>query len=249
MMKLKINKSSFKDLFLHPISKIVGDDESNKGCILEIKGNTFDSVCNSKDGSVVLYASYKSEDTFDKNSTLNIFDLKKFIRLLDCIDKNEIVFTVNTNHLLYNSPSLKFRYHLMDDGVIRKSVVNINKINSLKFNNEFALEKSKIDEIIKVSVFTEDSNKLYLSCKDGHIYGELTDKTKPNIDSVNILLADSFIGDPFIDIPISMDVLRKIYGIKFDKIFIKVNTDTKVISFELTDNQSTLKYIVSALVK
>lgn len=248
-MTITFTKSTFKDTFLTPISKIVGDDDSNKGCIINLNEDNFECICNTHDGSTVLHALYNTDKQRDKQTTLNIFDLKKFIRLIDCIDVQDISFTLNSNNITYTSPTLKFKYHLMDDGVIRKSVVNVNKIKALKFDNEFIISKNKIDEIVKTSVFTDDSNKIYFSCKDNKIFGELTDKTKPNIDSVDILLSEKFIGNSFTEIPISLDVIRKFYGLKFDSISVKINTKSKVIMFELIGNNSILKYIATALVK
>ena len=248
-MKLQINKDQFKNEMLMPISKIVGDDESNKGCIIDLNEESIECTCNAKDGSIVLHATFNTDKTSDRKGSLNIYDLKKFIRLLDCINKDVIDFTINSNNITYTSPELKFKYHLMDDGVVRRSVVNTKKINALKFNNEFVIPKEKIDEIIKLSTFTEESNKLYIKCHKGGVYGELTDKTKPNIDNVDLKIVDSFTGDVFTDIPISLDVIRKFTGIKYDNLFTKVNTDTKVIMFNLTSNNSNLKYVATALVK
>jgi hypothetical protein len=248
-MKLTIDKNKIKEEFLLPISKVICDDESNKGCIIDINNDKIECVANTKDGSVILYATHDLKESVEESSVLNIYDLKKFIRLIDCIDNDNIKFTINSNNITYTSPTLKFKYHLMDDGVIKRSVVNINKINALKFNNEFIITKEKINEILKVSSFTEDSNKIYFNCKSESIYGELTDKSKPNIDTVDLKISDKFIGDIFTDIPISLDVIRKFTGIKYDNLQVKVNTDTKVILFELLNNDSKLKYVATALVK
>lgn len=250
-MQIKIKKDIFVKQFLSPLSKIVGDDDSNKGCIIDLSDNNITSICNTKDGSIILLADITSPTGLKEGESthLNIFDIRKFIKLLDCIQDDEIKLQINNNNLAYMSSNINFKFHLMDDGIIRKSVVNINKIDKLTFNNEFTMSKSKLDEIMKISGFAEDSNKIYLNCDNDEIKGELTDKTKPNIDSATIQIAQSYIGDNFRNIPISLDVLRKISGIKFDLINIKINTQTKVLMMELNNNDCLLKYIATALVK
>lgn len=250
-MQIEINKDIFTGQFLSPISKIVGDDDSNKGCVIDITPEKFTSLCNTKDGQIILYSNIIMKTGLADNEQvhLNIYDIRKFIKLLDCIPEDDIKLQINSNNLGYKSSQINFKFHLMDDGVIRKSIVNVDKIDKLTFDSEFILSKSKLDEIMKISSFTEDSNKLYMNCDGTEIKGELTDKTKPNIDTVNIQLASTFVGNKFNNLPISLDVLRKLAGIKFNDLNIKVNTQTKVLMMELSNNNCLLKYIATALVK
>lgn len=250
-MQIEINKDTFTGQFLSPISKIVGDDDANKGCVIDITPQNITSLCNTKDGQIILYSKITMPTGLVDNEQahLNVYDIRKFIKLLDCIPEDDVKLQVNSNHLGYKSAQINFKFHLMDDGVIRKSIVNVDKIDKLTFDSEFVLPKSKLDEIMKISSFTEDSNKLYLNCDGVEVKGELTDKTKPNIDSVNVQIAQAFTGNKFNNLPISLDVLRKLSGIKFNDLNIKVNTLTKVIMMELSSNDCLLKYIATALVK
>lgn len=250
-MQIEINKDTFTGQFLSPISKIVGDDDANKGCVIDVTSDKITSLCNTKDGQIILYSNItmKTGLADNENAHLNVYDIRKFIKLLDCIPDENVKLQINSNHLGYKSPQINFKFHLMDDGVIRKSIVNIDKIEKLTFDSEFTLSKSKLDEIMKISSFTEDSNKIYMSCDGSEVKGELTDKTKPNIDMVNIQLASGFVGNAFNNLPISLDVLRKLSGLKFNDLNIKVNTQTKVLMMELSNNDCKLKYIATALVK
>lgn len=250
-MQIEINKDTFTGQFLSPISKIVGDDDANKGCVIDVTSDKITSLCNTKDGQIILYSNITMDTGLVDNETahLNVYDIRKFIKLLDCIPDETVKLQINSNHLAYKSPQINFKFHLMDDGVIRKSIVNIDKIEKLTFDSEFTLSKNKLDEIMKISSFTEDSNKLYMSCDGTEVKGELTDKTKPNIDMVNIQLSSGFVGNGFNNLPISLDVLRKLSGLKFTDLNIKVNTQTKVLMMELSNNDCKLKYIATALVK
>lgn len=250
-MQIAINKEIFSNQFLSPISKIVGDDDANKGCVIDVAPQKITSLCNTKDGQIILFSTINTPTGLVDNEHvhLNVYDIRKFIKLLDCIPEENVKLQINSNHLGYKSSKINFKFHLMDDGVIRKSIVSVDKIDKLTFDSEFILSKSKLDEIMKISSFTEDSNKLYLNCDGEEVKGELTDKTKPNIDTVNIQMAQSFVGNKFNNLPISLDVLRKLSGIKFNDLNIKVNTQTKVLMMELSSNDCLLKYIATALVK
>jgi len=250
-MQIEINKDTFTGQFLSPISKIVGDDDANKGCVIDVTPKNITSLCNTKDGQIILFSNITMETGLADGEQvhLNVYDIRKFIKLLDCIPEDIVKLQINSNHLAYKSSQINFKFHLMDEGVIRKSIVNVDKIDKLTFDSEFIITKSKLDEIMKISSFTEDSNKLYLNCDGVGVKGELTDKTKPNIDTVNIQMAESFVGNKFNNLPISLDVLRKLSGIKFNDLNIKVNTQTKVLMMELSSNDCLLKYIATALVK
>jgi hypothetical protein len=250
-MQIEINKDTFTGQFLSPISKIVGDDDANKGCVIDVTPKNITSLCNTKDGQIILFSNITMETGLADGEQvhLNVYDIRKFIKLLDCIPEDIVKLQINSNHLAYKSSQINFKFHLMDEGVIRKCIVNVDKIDKLTFDSEFIITKSKLDEIMKISSFTEDSNKLYLNCDGVGVKGELTDKTKPNIDTVNIQMAESFVGNKFNNLPISLDVLRKLSGIKFNDLNIKVNTQTKVLMMELSSNDCLLKYIATALVK
>jgi len=250
-MQITLDKNIFKDQFLTPISKVIGDDDSNKGCIINIDPNSVNCLCNTKGGEVILNATLTTLTGLAsaEQTHLNIFDLRKFMKLLDCIPIDQITLNLNSNHLAYTSPQISFKFHLMDDGVIRKSVVNVEKINKLIFDTEFVISNTKLEETLRAASFTEDSNKIYLYCSNGEVYGDLTDKTKPNVDSVNIQLSKALLGNPFTNIPISLDVLRKFMGIKFQDLNVKVNTQSKILLLELSNNNCILKYVATALVK
>ena len=248
-MQIDLNKTTLKELFLQPISKVVGDDSANKGCILDLDSNRIQCLCNTTDGNIILQAVLFQPNSTPSPVNLNIFDLRKFIKILDCVPEQNVKFDINSNNISYTSPTLKFKFHLMDEGVIKKSVINTDKINKLVFDTEFTISDDKIDEINRLATFTEESNKIYLYCDSGKVFGELTDKTKPNIDNAVVQMSEGFTGNAFTFIPLSMDVLRKFSGIKFDVINVKINTQTKVFLFELISNNCTLKYISTALVK
>ena len=90
----------------------------------------------------------------------------------------------------------------------------------------------------------------FTASKDGGVVADLTDLQSPQTDSVAISIADEFEGESLnTPLPINLDVFRLMSSIKYDFVLIKVNTDLKVLMFELVVGNTVLKYIVSSLVK
>jgi len=243
--KLTLNKKEIVSKFLTPISKIT------EKCILTAQQNHISALTNVDDGSIILYAKYITSTQLPEGTVLqlNVPDVKKLGRMLECIDTDTIEIDSNSNNLAYESNTLKFKYHLLEEGVMQKAVISVDKITKLTFDTSFTLTNAKLDGILKASSFTTQSNKLYFYTKDNKMYGELTDRTMQNIDSVDFSIADSFTGTEIKQvIPINLDTLRMLNGTQTD-ILVKINTQIKVLMFEINNNNVMLKYIISALSK
>jgi hypothetical protein len=144
-----------------------------------------------------------------------------------------------------------FKYHLIDDGIIKESAVNVKKIASLGFDTEFIIPKDKIKKIINAYSFTSDVSKIYFfSDEKKHVFCEINDRTMQNIDNLSMFLTDSLIGQEIkTPIPVNIEIFKNLITSK-DDIKIKLNTESKVFIFQSNDGDDVeLKYIISALVK
>jgi len=245
-MKIKINKNEIISKFLTPISKITDK------CIINLQPDSIFALTNTDDGSIILYANLKVLTQLPENNKviLNIPDVKRLNRIFDCLNSDILDIEVNTNNLKYDTDDIKFVYHLLDDGIIQKSVISIDKISKLTFDCVFDLTSAKYNEILKGSTITTDSNKLYFYTKDNKVFAELTDKATQNLDSITFNIAETYVGSEIKQVlPISLEIFRLFSGLKADKIVVKINTKLKVLMFEISDSVVTLKYIVSALIK
>jgi hypothetical protein len=240
---LRIQKNELIDELLDPVSKVT--DVSS--FIINNEGIT--AIC-SNDANIILFVKY-SNTKIDEAEKLNIYDIKRFIRLLDVIESDVIDLTLTSNTLSYKSPKLKFKYHLAEDAMVPITKISVNKILALSFNCKFLVSKIKVQELLKGSSVITDSNKVYFTAsKDGGVVADLTDMQSPQTDSVAISIADEFEGESLnTPLPINLDVFRLMSSIKYDFVLIKVNTDLKVLMFELVVGNTALKYIVSSLVK
>jgi hypothetical protein len=133
-MKLKIlNKSNFLQKFLSPISKI------NDLCTLTIEKDLIYNINRSADSNFSLYSTSSDIEVLDYEDKRNLSfsDIKKFIKILDCINQEEIILYLNPNNIEFKSSNTKFKFHLINDNIVKSPNFNIDKINSMEYDLEF----------------------------------------------------------------------------------------------------------------
>lgn len=244
-MKITFERQALLRKLLSPIAKLT------ENCILTLSATETYSVAMSADGGIILYVLLKGlNKAITKETRLNIPNVRKLIQVFDCIDDSFIDLNVETNHLAYQSPTIKFKYFLLDDGVIEVPPIKIEKIDKLTFDSTFELAPKALKDLVKGSSFATDTNKVYFYTKDKMVFAELTDQTIQNTDSITFQVTDSFVGSELKQVlPLNMDVIRLIGDIKTEKVKVNVNTENKVLMFEISDAEHTIKFIVSSLVK
>jgi len=245
-MKITINKNQITKKFLNPVSRLVDR------CIIKVQPDNISTLVHNEDNTIMLYGNLDIDTNLkDKEEIkLNIPDTKKLLRIFNCINEENITLTVDSNSINYKSDDLSFKYFLLDDNILKSTAMNIDKINNFNFTNSFELTPNKLNEILKGSTFTTDSNKIYFFAKDDKMYGELTDKTISNIDSVTYLIADEYDGEEIKKIiPIDLEIFRMFSGLKMGTITVKINIDPPILMFTINNKDITLKYIISSLVK
>jgi|TARA_R100000781_G_scaffold106157_1_gene70147 hypothetical protein len=210
--------------------------------ILEVTSDKISSLASSADNTLILHSEYTADTGFD--DTLNIPDLKKLYRVIDTIQSEDITLQVNSNNIEYNGSGIKFKYHLFDEGFLSKPNLNLEKINSFKFDITFNINKDTIQQVFKGSTFASETNKLYFYTDNGNIMAELTDKARHNTDKFSISLGKAdFNLKP---IPVNFDNIR-LLSIINDDITVNINTEYGVIIFDIEQTNIKLKYIISAL--
>lgn len=244
-MEIKLVKKDFADNFLNVFGKAVD--------IISIKCNKdgLYAVCNKPDSSIIILGKYSYNLNIEEEISLNIGDIKKLIRVLDCIEDELVTFKINSNHLFYKTDTLQFKYHFLDDSIVPKVTLKREKIESLKNDTFFDIDNKKLQDILKGSAFTTDTNKIYIYGLNDGIYCELGDKEKSNTDSISIKIADSFEGEPLTQIiPFNLDIFRLFSGNKFQKARIGINNTFKIMSFHIKPTDYTeFTFVISGLVK
>jgi hypothetical protein len=238
-----LNKSNFTQKFLTPISRI------NELCTLTVQKNSIYNLNRTADTNFSLYSVCSDVETegIEDNVNLSFADIKKLIKVLDCLSVNTLDLVLNKNNVEYNDKGTKFRFHLINDNIVKSPNYNIDKINALQFDVDFKLNTTAHSHLIKSSTFITDSNKIYISTEDGCVLAELTDKSKNNIDSYSVKISD-FYGGTSIDKPISFnfDLFRNISYLKTTDAVVRLNTKMGFIAFDIEDDKYKLKYTATA---
>lgn len=235
------SKEKFLNAFLIPISKVADS------AVITTEPGKIAALIATTDNTVIVHAEYISEKiTISKR--LNIPDVKKLCRTLQCIDEEEINLNIDQNSIGYTSPNIRFKYHLYDDSIISVPNLNLAKLEKLDFNGKFTLGYNAVVSLIKGSTIATDTNKIYLTFKDKDVLGELTDKARANVDSYGIKISEDYDGDPVIEsIPLNFEIFRIISSIKFLNIKSKLSSKTGVFTFDLNIENTQMRFIVSAL--
>lgn len=241
---------TYLEKFLKPISRI------GESCILKFSEDLLYTVCAPPNNSLILYATIKLPIKVEAQK-LNIINIKKLLTGFDCLgDDGEFSMTLNKNHIKCEmfdpdtNDGVHFKYHLVDDGIIKESTVNIQKISKLKFDTEFEIFPEKIKKIISAYSFASDASKIYFYSKNKKIYGEIDDKTIQNIDNLSLLISSKTIGEDLQNpLPINIEIFKNLSMTK-NPVKVKINNEFNVFVFQVQEEENVdLKYIVSALVK
>jgi hypothetical protein len=225
--------------YLEAISKI------NESTILNANQDLglISSLVSSADNTLILYSELSNIEV-NYNGSINIPDIKKLIRVVDSIDTKDVSLLINSNNIEYKGKSLKFKYHLYEDGFLTKPSINIDKIKSFNYNVKFTLKKDTINSIIKGSTFASETNKLYLYTEDGRLKGELTDRARHNTDVFAIDLGE--VDFELSPLPLNFDNIKLLSFIS-DDINFGINTEYGVTVIDILNNTIKLKYIITSL--
>ncbi|NBO99811.1 MAG: hypothetical protein EBU90_06745 [Proteobacteria bacterium] len=236
------DKNLFVNDFLVPISKVTNT------AVINLTKTGFSSLVSTSDNTIILSSNFNNADDKVEPTTLNIPDISKLVRILSVIDTKDLKIEVTKNNIAYTSSSVRFKYHLFEDGIIISPKLNVNKLTSVDFDGKFTLLYSLLQNLIKGSSIATDSNKIYLSYKDNQVFGELTDKSRPNVDSYGLTISENYKGVyPSIPTPLNFEIFRIISSMKFKELNCCFSSKLGVYIFETNINSNNIKFIVSAL--
>lgn len=237
------DKTAFITNFLKPINRFA---ESG---IVRILPDKLEGLVASIDNTTILYAQFLLANENADKSTINIPNIDKLINCLKLVDSDVVDLKINTNNIQYSSSGIKFKFHLYEDGILSMPKINIEKVNSFKYDINFEIDSSTIDKLVKSSLVGGDINKIYLySGEDNDIYAELTDRTIGNCDAVSFKIVSGYGGEPIPEpIPLMLDAIRSFSLIK-SNVSVSINREYGIVRFTVLTNQSILQYIVTSVV-
>jgi hypothetical protein len=237
------NRPDFISRFLSPVSKIGGS------AVFNITENGISTLLSAADNTVILYAKYKGDVDVQENVSVNLPDLSRLIRVLQCIEDDSIDLDIQDNNIKYKSSHMRFTYHLLEDGIIAPPSISVDKIKKIQYDTSFTVPYNSIINLIKGSAFTVNINKVYISTKDGNVCAEINDKQSHNVDNISLKLCDGYKGLSIdTPLPISFETIRILAGTRCDDIEILVNSKLNVMMFKINNGNIEITYIVSGLV-
>lgn len=241
-MNLNISdKDKFLNNFLTPLSKVADS------AVLSVEKGKITTLLSTSDNTIIVYAEFLDKN-IDASKKLNIPDLKKLCRIVTCIDSDSFKLDISSNFIGYSSSLVRFKYHLYDDGIIPSPKLSIQKLNSLEFDGSFSLPFTSVINLIKGSSISTETNKIYLSVKDKDVFGELTDKTRTNIDSYGIVVSSNYEGVQFATpMPLNFEIFRIISSMKFKELQSQIITKLGVMTLNLPLEDANFKFVISAL--
>lgn len=236
--KFKLNKPDFL-FFLESLSKL------SDSAILNIKDGGISALATNLDASLFLWNTMPVE--FDDETVLNIPSLSKLKSALAlCGSSDSIELTLNRNNLEYRGNSIKFKYHLYEEGVIMKSKTSLEKLQSLKYDVETDFSEKFLKSFLKAASTFSKIKKLHLYTEDDRMMWSLQDDTIANSDVFTLKGNEvDFDLDAFI---INLDNIR-LLSFPNDSVKLKINTSLGIGNMELQYGNVALNYIISSLIK
>jgi hypothetical protein len=247
-MILTVNNNLFKKVFLNQISRI------SDSAVFKISNTNLSCVCNSADNSIILFTNISIKSTQESvqditEQKLNIGDVKKLARAFDCITSEEVTFSIKNNNLNYSDSSIQFKYHLLENNIIKEPNINLSKLNDIEFDCSFSLSEKSFSDMLKASTFSADSDKVYLTSENNILKANLTDKKRPNVDSFEVIISNNFNGVQVSDLCLNFEVVRILSTLKVDNLNCKISSNIGVVIFTFENNNIQTKFIVSSLKK
>jgi hypothetical protein len=242
-LKIK-NKRDFVSNFLGPVSNL------NDMCIINIEKDNVNCVIAAADSTIVCKASIEIENDLELDSVkLNVPDIKKLVRVLDIIPSETIELKINENSISYNKDGYRFKYHLLDDGIIKQPNISVDKVNNLDFDSTFIIKESNLNTIFKGSSFTTETSKLYLYSEEDKIVGELGDRNRHNTDNFVCVVSDAVEGSAITKpLALNFESFRLVSFSGSREAKFRVNQEMGVITCDLKKGNTALIYVISALI-
>ena len=231
------NKDNFIQNFLNPVSRL------HSTASLDINNNISTIVHNNS--NIFLKAEYKINwGDHPEQGTVCLPDTIKLIKILSCLEENDIQLEIEENCIKYNSNINRFTYHLFDDSLTTTNPFNFNKINDITFNTKFKLTKEKNSAILKALPFVTETSKVYIKTENENIYAELSDKKLQNVDSYTALLANEYTGDELdYELILDIELFRLISTLSFNEANININNEYKMLMINLELENTNLTFV------
>lgn len=248
-MLILINEaSSFVDQFLTNLARLADT------CVLTIQKDVISALVCTEDRTVICSSSYNNTHQLlpelESTLTLNIPDLKKLVKLTSLV-RDTLQLKIEKNCISYTADAIRFKYHLLEDGIITSPKVNLQKLATLGVTHQFSVSNKDLKNIIKGTALLPDINKVYINFTATGVFAEIGDRNRQNTDTFSACISPNYTtpNTPRVDktIPLNIEILRILSSANADNIQIKCMEGSGVLSFEIPQGCVNTTYVVSPL--
>lgn len=190
-MKLTVNKQTFVDNFLRPLSVLVNDgmvyfehDAATKSLIC---------ICQHSNQTLACCNRYFYTE-FEQPADFALRDLQRLIKAIDFIDKTQKSITIvfEKDIAFYEDPNIRFEMSVMEESLARQFRIGLNpkQFDEFDFQIEFVLTKDVIEQLVKARQFADTADALQISQdSSGQVFCELYKHKAPKCDRIKIKAA------------------------------------------------------------
>lgn len=247
-MIVTLKTSTLKDKILKPINRIVED------CILTITENKIQSISTLDSGGIIIFSEFDIPETITEPIHLNIKNINKLSSVLNCVTDEFVSMNIQSNHIKYDSSGFKFKFHLLEDGIIQRPKIKIEKIKAISYSTCTDLDMASFNSIIKSSSFLNaEQARLYFYTKTGEdrgIYCDITNKNISNSDSITVKISNDFDGDELTnELICDIEHIRKLAVNKNSKIRLYFENKVGFTVFDIIEDDGYIRYVLPTLSK
>lgn len=215
--------------------------------IVQTKGTSIYSTVVMPGGSAIIHV--ESDIPVDVGEQkMNLQGVNRLVSVLTGIPKGtDMLLKVTSNAILHNANGYKFKFHMLDDGIITEAKVTPDQIKNLKADQYVSIDSQILSQILKSSAFIRSEKvKCYFEVEDGKLLCTLTDKAIANTDEFSVTLSEEFadidLGSSYI---CDIEYLRQITYAKDSTI--QIGFASNSMHFEIAHENGISKYIFSML--
>ena len=232
------NRDNFIKNFLNPVSRLAPN------CTLNVDDKLSTIVHNNS--NIFLKAEYNiTRDDESNTCVLCLPDTIKLIKILSCLDEEDVKLKYESNCITYNSGrGSKFKYHLFDDSLSLKSPFDFDRIKEIKEWSSFTLTREGNNSILKALPFVTENSKIYLSNHEKDVHAELTDKKLQNVDSYTTTIGNNYSGEKIPgELILDVELFRLISTLNFEECNVYINNEFKMLKLNVVIDNCDLTFV------
>lgn len=246
MRTLKIpNLKIFREEFIQPL--VLFTDSAR----IKISGNMMSYFVHDKESNIYICAEYditEANNLFVEDFFIDMKNLKKFLLFLNSLNEENLVLSIHSNYIMYNSGDIKLKIHMMDSSALSIPKISQSFLKSLTYDIEFEMSPAISSNIERMSKYVDAADKIYFSYQEGVIFATFTDETMDNTDSISFKVCD-YSQDNFEPFILLYKSLRGKISFVNQCISFSYKPSKNLLKIDVKKYNSTISYLTSVAVK